>query len=173
MINTKCIQIMVFWQECCYHHEKVLQRQSRRKAGLPKGWHFGHQKAQMVPGKKILKFCIINQNNHFYFPNFSFYKLSCLQDTSDSNLTDNFLNKNLVGFSFVFLSVFVFTFPYFICYSDLNHAILYIYCQGFDWSGLLDRSLKPPILPTVQGTSDTTNFDQFPRDLSVPKDEVT
>jgi len=45
--------------------------------------------------------------------------------------------------------------------------------QGFDWSGLLDRSLKPPILPTVQGPSDTTNFDQFPRDSSVPRDETT
>jgi len=45
--------------------------------------------------------------------------------------------------------------------------------QGFDWSGLLDRSLKPPILPSVQGPSDTTNFDQFPRECGVPRDETS
>ena len=71
--------------------------------------------------------------------------------------------------------------------------------QGFDWAGLLDRSLGPPLLPTVevsvldqicfsnkktcqlmtylslnfQSCNDATNFDQFPRDTSVPPDETS
>ena len=32
--------------------------------------------------------------------------------------------------------------------------------QGFDWDGLLDRSLAPPLLPSVQSVSDASNFDQ-------------
>ena len=32
--------------------------------------------------------------------------------------------------------------------------------QGFDWDGLLDRSLAPPLVPSVQSTSDASNFDQ-------------
>ena len=32
--------------------------------------------------------------------------------------------------------------------------------QGFDWDGLLDRSLAPPLLPSVQSSSDASNFDQ-------------
>ena len=46
-----------------------------------------------------------------------------------------------------------------------------VYYQGFDWTGLLDRSLSPPLLPSVNNTSDSSNFDQFPRDTSVPTDE--
>ena len=43
--------------------------------------------------------------------------------------------------------------------------------QGFDWDGLLDKSLSPPLLPSVQSVSDASNFDQFPRDTSIPSDE--
>ena len=52
----------------------------------------------------------------------------------------------------------------------LGQVTLIIY-QGFDWSGLLDRSLSPPLLPSVNNTSDASNFDQFPRDTTVPTDE--
>lgn len=45
--------------------------------------------------------------------------------------------------------------------------------QGFDWTGLVERSLTPPIIPTVHGVADTTNFDQYPRDSSVPRDETS
>jgi len=43
--------------------------------------------------------------------------------------------------------------------------------QGFDWDGLETRSLTPPILPKVQSTADTSNFDKYPRDEAVPADE--
>jgi hypothetical protein len=45
--------------------------------------------------------------------------------------------------------------------------------QGFDWEGLNARSLAPPILPTVVGQADTSNFDKYPRDESVPADELS
>ena len=32
--------------------------------------------------------------------------------------------------------------------------------QGFDWDGLLECSLAPPLVPSVQSTSDASNFDQ-------------
>ena len=37
--------------------------------------------------------------------------------------------------------------------------------QGFDWDGLLDRSLAPPLVPSVQSTSDASNFDQVGLDV--------
>jgi len=45
--------------------------------------------------------------------------------------------------------------------------------QGFDWEGLDNRSLDPPITPKVQGPSDTSNFDKYPRDEVVPGDEIS
>ena len=45
--------------------------------------------------------------------------------------------------------------------------------QGFDWDGLETRSLTPPILPKVQSTADTSNFDKYPRDEAVPADETS
>ena len=45
--------------------------------------------------------------------------------------------------------------------------------QGFDWDGLETRSLTPPILPKVQSTADTSNFDKYPRDEAVPSDELS
>ena len=30
--------------------------------------------------------------------------------------------------------------------------------QGFDWDGLLERSLAPPLVPTVQSATDASNF---------------
>ena len=54
--------------------------------------------------------------------------------------------------------------------KNFGFAITYCY-QGFDWDGLSTRTLSPPILPTVHSKTDTSNFDKFPRDAAVPKDE--
>ena len=63
-----------------------------------------------------------------------------------------------------------------------------ILLQGFDWEGLDNRTLDPPITPKVlirendkkklmylqvQGPSDTSNFDKYPRDEIVPGDEIS
>jgi len=45
--------------------------------------------------------------------------------------------------------------------------------QGFDWDGLDKKTLTPPIKPTVKGSSDTSNFDKYPRDEAIPADELS
>ncbi|XP_074032027.1 cGMP-dependent protein kinase, isozyme 2 forms cD4/T1/T3A/T3B isoform X3 [Leptinotarsa decemlineata] len=40
--------------------------------------------------------------------------------------------------------------------------------DGFNWEGLLSRTLTPPILPRVQNVTDTSNFDNYPPDENVP-----
>jgi serine/threonine protein kinase len=35
---------------------------------------------------------------------------------------------------------------------------------GFDWSGLLDLSMTPPIVPKIKDAEDTSNFDEYPED---------
>ncbi|XP_018396749.1 PREDICTED: cGMP-dependent protein kinase, isozyme 2 forms cD4/T1/T3A/T3B isoform X2 [Cyphomyrmex costatus] len=40
--------------------------------------------------------------------------------------------------------------------------------DGFNWEGLKTRTLEPPILPRVQGATDTTNFDAYPADSDPP-----
>lgn len=62
------------------------------------------------------------------------------------------------------------------CAPGLGWTLLWPDCispplQGFDWDGLETRSLTPPILPKVQSTADTSNFDKYPRDEAVPADE--
>lgn len=39
--------------------------------------------------------------------------------------------------------------------------------QGFDWDGLRARTLIPPIIPEVKGSTDTSNFDVYPKMLDV------
>lgn len=34
--------------------------------------------------------------------------------------------------------------------------------QGFDWEALLNRTITPPLVPTVSGDADTSNFDPYP-----------
>lgn len=36
--------------------------------------------------------------------------------------------------------------------------------DGFYWEGLVNRTLTPPILPSVNSAIDTTNFDDYPAD---------
>ncbi|GBN76791.1 cGMP-dependent protein kinase, isozyme 2 forms cD4/T1/T3A/T3B [Araneus ventricosus] len=46
--------------------------------------------------------------------------------------------------------------------------------DGFNWDGLKNRNLVPPILPRVRHCVDTTNFDNYPPDTSgLPVDDVT
>ncbi|XP_059221363.1 cGMP-dependent protein kinase, isozyme 2 forms cD5/T2 isoform X2 [Stomoxys calcitrans] len=46
--------------------------------------------------------------------------------------------------------------------------------DGFYWWGLQNRTLEPPIKPTVKSVTDTTNFDDYPPDPEgPPPDDVT
>ncbi|XP_076264769.1 protein kinase, cGMP-dependent at 21D isoform X2 [Rhynchophorus ferrugineus] len=45
--------------------------------------------------------------------------------------------------------------------------------QGFDWDGLVARTLPSPIQQLVRGPCDTTNFDCFPKDNDIPPDEFS
>ncbi|VVC26740.1 Protein kinase, ATP binding site,AGC-kinase, C-terminal,Protein kinase domain,cGMP-dependent protein [Cinara cedri] len=40
--------------------------------------------------------------------------------------------------------------------------------DGFNWEGLRNRSLTPPILPKVRSAIDTSNFDNYPPDADSP-----
>ncbi|XP_011339725.1 cGMP-dependent protein kinase, isozyme 2 forms cD4/T1/T3A/T3B isoform X3 [Ooceraea biroi] len=46
--------------------------------------------------------------------------------------------------------------------------------DGFNWEGLRTRTLEPPILPQVQGATDTANFDDYPPDSDpLPPDDIS
>jgi len=46
--------------------------------------------------------------------------------------------------------------------------------DGFNWEGLRQRTLNPPILPTIQSHLDTSNFDEYPMDTDgPPSDDVS
>ncbi|CAH1119440.1 unnamed protein product [Phaedon cochleariae] len=45
--------------------------------------------------------------------------------------------------------------------------------QGFDWDGLVARTLPPPIHHPVISPCDTSNFDTFDKDDDVPPDELS
>lgn len=45
--------------------------------------------------------------------------------------------------------------------------------QGFDWEGLQQEKLNPPIKPTVKSPSDYSNFDSYPRATEIPPDELS
>lgn len=45
--------------------------------------------------------------------------------------------------------------------------------QGFDWNGLVERTLPSPIQQPVRGPCDTTNFDCFAKDNDIPPDEMS
>ncbi|KAL0281011.1 UNVERIFIED_CONTAM: hypothetical protein PYX00_002140 [Menopon gallinae] len=45
--------------------------------------------------------------------------------------------------------------------------------QGFDWLGLKQRALKPPITPLVRGPTDVSNFDVYSKETDVPPDEFS
>jgi len=46
--------------------------------------------------------------------------------------------------------------------------------DGFNWEGLRQRNLQPPIIPSIQSHLDTSNFDEYPMDTDgTPPDDVT
>ncbi|PVD38854.1 hypothetical protein C0Q70_01478 [Pomacea canaliculata] len=45
--------------------------------------------------------------------------------------------------------------------------------QGFDWDGLINRTIIPPIVPKVKGPADFSNFDSYPLDKDIPPDETS
>ena len=50
----------------------------------------------------------------------------------------------------------------------------YRWFDGFNWEGLVNRTLSPPILPQVKHVTDTSNFDEYPPDADgLPPDAVT
>ena len=40
--------------------------------------------------------------------------------------------------------------------------------DGFNWEGLQQRTLTPPIVPRIAGHLDTSNFDAYPKDNEAP-----
>lgn len=45
--------------------------------------------------------------------------------------------------------------------------------QGFDWDGLEQRRLTPPIVPKIRSSSDASNFDKYPVEDDLPPDEIS
>ncbi|XP_065161153.1 cGMP-dependent protein kinase, isozyme 1-like [Atheta coriaria] len=45
--------------------------------------------------------------------------------------------------------------------------------QGFDWDGLISGNLQAPIVQSIRGPSDFTNFDTFSKDNNIPADETS
>lgn len=45
--------------------------------------------------------------------------------------------------------------------------------QGFHWDGLELRSLPPPHIPKIKSITDASNFDNYPRDVDIPPDELS
>jgi len=46
--------------------------------------------------------------------------------------------------------------------------------DGFNWEGLCNRSLSPPIIPVIHSPMDSSNFDEYPPDMDgLPPDDNT
>lgn len=45
--------------------------------------------------------------------------------------------------------------------------------DGFNWDGLRNRKLAPPIISKVKSPTDASNFDDYPKDDEIPPDDVT
>jgi len=46
--------------------------------------------------------------------------------------------------------------------------------DGFNWEGLCNRSLSPPIIPLIHSAMDSSNFDEYPPDMDgLPPDDNT
>lgn len=48
--------------------------------------------------------------------------------------------------------------------AGISGIIKHKWFSGFDWEGLLNFSMTPPIVPVVQGGDDVSNFDEYPED---------
>lgn len=61
-------------------------------------------------------------------------------------------------------------------FLNFKHFFFYLtyrWFQGFDWDGLANQRLEPPIFHPVRHSLDTAYFDVFPRDTEVPPDELS
>lgn len=45
--------------------------------------------------------------------------------------------------------------------------------QGFHWEGLESKTLTPPCIPKIKSQNDSSNFDNYPRDVDNPPDELS
>lgn len=51
--------------------------------------------------------------------------------------------------------------------------IAYRWFQNFDWDGLANLTMSPPLMQPVSGPLDISNFDNFPMEMDVPVDECS
>lgn len=49
-----------------------------------------------------------------------------------------------------------------------EYILWFRWFDGFNWEGLRNRTLTPPILPKVRSAVDTSNFDNYPPDSDSP-----
>jgi len=47
----------------------------------------------------------------------------------------------------------------------------FMWFASMDWEGLENRTLSPPFLPKIQGSRDTSNFDNYSKDSEQPKED--
>ena len=71
-------------------------------------------------------------------------------------------NDRLIAIYFSELIIFHFDSQNSTCYN------LFRWFDGFNWEGLRLRNLQPPITPKIQGSLDTSNFDDYPMDADGP-----
>jgi len=45
--------------------------------------------------------------------------------------------------------------------------------DGFNWEGLKNRKLAPPIVPKVKSPTDASNFDDYPKEDDIPPDDLS
>ena len=46
--------------------------------------------------------------------------------------------------------------------NGIKDIIDHKFFEGFDWKGLLFRTIKPPFIPEVKGAADSSNFNAYP-----------
>jgi len=56
---------------------------------------------------------------------------------------------------------------------SLAHIKYFMWFSELDWIQLADRSLSPPIVPTIASSSDHSNFDTYPIDSETPHDDYS
>lgn len=51
---------------------------------------------------------------------------------------------------------------------NIKSLVLFRWFDGFNWEGLRNHTLSPPITPNVRSVIDTSNFDDYPPDAEQP-----
>lgn len=69
--------------------------------------------------------------------------------------------------------VCIICFLFLFCMLIRFHLLPFRWFQNFDWDGLANLTMRPPLLQPVAGPLDTSNFDDFPMDCEVPIDETS